>query len=392
MKLLLLSQSTTAHFFGGVETHVDNVGRAAADLGHDVTVITTALPHGLTETVREGIRTQYLEGTPPGLNSRIWWRESAAAVRRHCDQGFGDLLFSFGMAGYGIAETNIVVPHYVFANVDMLSSLISEWHNCAGLAGLAAYPKRVLSVLYWSALERHLWSRIDGILATHDDLYEKLHRTGYVAYLCYNGIDSRGFALDATLREATRRRLEIPPSATVLLMLGTVNRQKGMWLGVRVFRRLAVQYPELHLLVVGDGTDLPRLRQDLAGSTISARIHFTGAVSADRIAAMYAASDLFLYPTLRMEGLPFAILYALAAGLPVVASDRGGIASAVKNGITGLLVRPGDAMALTEAVERLLQDRGFARSLAGQGQEFAAATFENRRLIESLLNDLKGRG
>lgn len=390
MNLLLLSKSTTAHGFGGMETHTEAVARSARELGHEVVVITTAHPRGLPEEVNEGVRVEYLNGAPPGVYSRVWWQESVAAARRWLDRGFGDLLLSFSLAGYGAAVAHVPIRHYAFAYGEHLPQLISEWHDARALRGLGRYVKRALATLSLAVLERRLWARLDGVIATFDALYEKLRRLGYPAHLSYNGIEVARFAPDPGLRQVTRRRLGIEPSATVLLMLGTVNRQKGMWLGAESFRSLGARYPDLRVLVVGDGPDLPRLRQRLAGGPLGGRAHVVGAVPLSDVPAYYAASDVFLYPTFRIEGLPFAILYALAAGLPVVASDRGGIASAVKDEETGLLVRAGDGTALTRAVERVLEDRPLARSLSKRSREYAAEKFDARLLTARLLAELRG--
>lgn len=392
MKILLLAKSTVGHGFGGMETHAESLARAARTLGHEVTVITTAHPRGLPQEVRDGVRIEYLSGTPPAVYSGAWWGKSVEAVRQRLTGGFGDLLLSVSLAGYGVAAAGLPIRHYAFAYGEGLPHLISEWHDAAGLRGLLAYPKRVLATLHFAALQRRLWSRLDGVIATYDALFDKLSRGGYPAHLAYNGIDVARFARDERRRQAIRRQLGIEPGATVLLMLGIVNRQKGMWLGAESFLALAARFPDLELLVVGDGPDLPRLRSRLAAGSVAHRVHFMGPVPLDDIPAFYAAGDIFLYPTLRMEGLPFAVLYALAAGLPVIAADRGGIASAVRDEETGLLVPAGDGRALTRAVERLLDDPALARSLAKRCREWAWARFDMEPIIARLLGELAAPG
>lgn len=392
MKILLLAKSTTAHGFGGMETHVESVARSARELGHEVTVITTAHPRGLPQEVRDGVRIEYLSGTPPAVYSGAWWGKSVEAVRQQLTGGFGDLLLSVSLAGYGVAAAGVRVPHYAFAYGDILGNVINEWHNCQGLRGRAAYPKHALATLYLGFLERRFWSRLDGVIATYDALYERLRRLGYRAFLSYNGIDVGRFAPDDRLRQSTRQALGIPGDARALLMVTTVNRQKGVWLGVGSFGALAARYPDLHLLVVGDGPDLPRLRRTTEAAPASRRVRFAGAISLDAVPAFYAAGDIFLYPTLRREGLPLAVAEALAAGLPVVASDRGGITSAVKDGATGLLVRPGDGNALTRAVERLLEDPVLTRSLGKGAREWAWASVDAKSLTARLLGELTESG
>lgn len=386
MNLLLLAKSTPVHRFGGMETHTESVARAARELGHEVVLITTSHPQGLQQEVRDGIRVEYLPGTPPAQYSRIWWTESVAAIGRWLDRGFGDLLLSFSLAGYGAAVAGVPIRHYAFAYGEGVRHLISEWHDSAGARGLIAYPKRALAQAYPVFLEWRLWRRLHGIVATYDALYVAARQRGYTAHLSYNGIDVDQFTPHPTRRDAMRRALGIDPSAQLLLMVGTANRQKGLWLGAESFLALKARHPDLRLLVVGDGPDLPWLRARL--ETAADHVRLVGAVPQADLPAFYASSDVFVYPTLRMEGLPLAILYALAAALPVVASDRGGIRSAIKDGETGILVPPGDRRALALAVERVLDDPFLAGTLGKRGRELACADFDARSCTARLLAEL----
>ena len=95
--------------------------------------------------------------------------------------------------------------------------------------------------------------------------------------------------------------------------------------------------------------------------------------------ALLAAGDLFVFPS-HIEGMPNVVLKAYAAGLPVVASDAGGLAEAVCYEHTGLLVQPGDDGALAEAILRVLRDDPFRRRLAEQGRAWARPRFSVERV------------
>jgi glycosyltransferase involved in cell wall biosynthesis len=386
MRLIVLVKSTPAHMFGGVETHADLLARSAARLGHDVLVVTTAHPRGITEDRMGGARVVHLAGAPPGVHTRAWWTLSAAAVARRLAEGAVDLVLSLGLSGYGLATANPGVRHYNVAYGDALSHVISEWHEGAGLRGVVGYPRRALGVLRSSWLERRMWRRVDGIVATDDRLHERLRRLGYRPLLAYTGVELEPYRPDPALRQAVRAELGIPPAARVILMTGTVNRQKGMWLAAEIFPALAERRPELHLLVVGDGPGLPDLRRRLA--TQAGRAHVTGAVPLERVPGYYAASDVFFFPTLRVEGLPFAVIDALAAGLPIVAADRGGVSSAVEHEVTGLLAPPGDRAALRDALARVLDDPALAAALGARARARARERFEVDATTSRLLAEL----
>ena len=271
---------------------------------------------------------------------------------------------------------------------EMLAQIGGAWHEAVGARGLLAYPKHALATLYYAWFERRLWSRVDGVVATDERLHARLRRLGYRVRLAYTGIDLGAFAPDAERRATMRRQLSIPPSARVISMVSTVNRQKGVWLGAQVFGSLAMRDPRLHLLIAGDGPDLPRVRGQLADFVRQGRAHLAGAVHHDRVAGYYAASDIFLVPTLRMEGLPLSIIEAAAAGLPTVAADRGGIGSAVRHETTGLLVEPGDARGFEAALGRLLADPKLASTLGEGARELARERFDETVTTERLLREL----
>lgn len=390
MRLLLLAKRTAAHGIGGLETHVLLFGRVAAELGHEVIVVTTAHPEGRREEAREGVRIEYLDA-PPGVYSRRWWDLSAGAVRRLLADGGADLVLSISLAGYGVARAGSPTPpHYAFFSGEALLHLASEWHDRAGLRDALLYPKRAASLLYYARLEHRYWKRLTGIIATYDGLYDSLRRRGWPVSLCYSGTDVRLFRPHPGRRATIRQARGIPAGATVLLMVATVNRQKGIWVGVEAFRRLAARWPDLHLLVVGDGPDRPRLERLLRGSPAGARAHWAGELPLEAVAAYNAAGDLLLYPTFRAEGLPTTIMEAMAVGLPVVASDRGGIRSGVRDGETGLLLPAPDPRALEAAVARLLADPPLREKLAQGARQLAMERFDIQALVPRLLATLGG--
>jgi glycosyltransferase involved in cell wall biosynthesis len=143
-------------------------------------------------------------------------------------------------------------------------------------------------------------------------------------------------------------------------------------------------------VVVGDGEDRPRLEAALAGQPHAPRVHWIGAIPFGDTAPYYAAGDLVLYPTFRAEGLPVALMEAMAAGLPVVATDRGGVRSAVRPGRTGLLLDRPDPAALAEAVAGLLADPARRAELGRGARALAAEAFDVRVAFPALLARLRG--
>lgn len=119
------------------------------------------------------------------------------------------------------------------------------------------------------------------------------------------------------------------------------------------FALLAPEVPDAELVVLGDGPEMPRLRELRAVHPHRARIHLPGAVT--DAARLLKGFDLFALPSSK-EGLPWAVLEASLAGVPVVATRVGALPEIVEDGETGLLVPPSDPAALSDALRRLLTD------------------------------------
>ncbi len=134
----------------------------------------------------------------------------------------------------------------------------------------------------------------------------------------------------------------------------TVCRLTG-WKGVDSLIEVVGSLPDTGLVIVGEGPERPNLEALVRQLGLQSRVHFAGQIAQERVGAYLAACDVFVLNS-RYEGLPHVVLEALAAGLPVVATDVGGIGEVVQPGVNGMLIQPGDAVSLRQAVVQVLQD------------------------------------
>lgn len=132
-----------------------------------------------------------------------------------------------------------------------------------------------------------------------------------------------------------------------------------------------VQQPA-YLVIVGDGPERRRVHAMAAASGRRERVHLTGFVAHERVPAVLASLDLLVLPS-DYEELGSVLLEAMATGLPVVATRAGGIPEVVRDGVTGLLVPPGDMQALAGAIDSVLADPQHARKLGGAARHHAEA-------------------
>jgi glycosyltransferase involved in cell wall biosynthesis len=164
-----------------------------------------------------------------------------------------------------------------------------------------------------------------------------------------------------------------PPQGRVILTIGraaSAEQYKGTDDVIRAVARLRSANPDLHLVCVGGGDDLPRLRA-LADQTGGGdRIHFLHDLSREQLAACYAACDVFAMPSAG-EGFGLVFLEAMAFGKPVVAAAFGGALDVVHDGVNGVLVPPRNATVLASALSRLLANPQLRQSLGAKGAAMA---------------------
>jgi glycosyltransferase involved in cell wall biosynthesis len=166
---------------------------------------------------------------------------------------------------------------------------------------------------------------------------------------------------------------------------GRLTAQKALGDALDALARV----PGVQLLVRGDGPERPGLESRAAALGLTGRVRFLGAGTRDDVLALFRAVDVAL-STSAWENLPHAVLEALAAGTPVIATAVGGIPEVVRDGENGLLVPPGDVDALAAAVERLVRDDALRASLAAAAAPSVAELAEPRilgRIVQAIVAD-----
>ncbi len=204
-----------------------------------------------------------------------------------------------------------------------------------------------------------------------------------------NGIEPLGIKkLSAPRRRALRNKMGASRATTVLLTVGRLTIQKGHTVLLDAIAKLKSVKPQPQFVFAGDGPlkdDLVEKAQQLG---IAQQVRFVG-VRSD-VNELLLATDIFVQPSL-WEGLSLALLEALLAGLPVLATRVEGVVDVVEDGDSALLVPPKNSAALAGAIRRLLRDKQLRKRLGHAGQKRAQThyTIEHMcRTYEELLTKL----
>lgn len=204
----------------------------------------------------------------------------------------------------------------------------------------------------------------------------------------HNGIELQRFDRDrAATRARLQRELDIPPGVPIAVTVSVLRPKKG----VEVLIDAIANVPDAVFLIVGDGS----MREEWAAlaerNGIASRIRWAG--YRRDVDQLLAGCDLFVHPSLD-DAFPTVLLEAMAAGLPVVASDVGGIPEIVEPGVTGQLVPPGDAPALANAIRAILGRtpdelaRMRAAAKTSAAQRFSTTAWIER--LEQVYDEVRG--
>jgi phosphatidylinositol alpha-mannosyltransferase len=239
----------------------------------------------------------------------------------------------------------------MFAVLGAAAPIVATFH---------AYADRSLALSSLAPVLRRVWDRIDVRIAVSDAAaaFASRHFDGPI-HVIPNGVDVERFA-------------QAPPAAlppgTRLLFVGRLERRKGFRTAVTAFELLVAEgeFPDLVLAVVGEGSE--RSAVDGLAPPVRERVLMRGAVSEADLPGYYAAADVFLAPSTGGESFGIVLVEAMAAGLPVVASDIPGYRSVIRHESEGVLVGVDDPLALAGAVRRVLRDPTLAATLREQGR------------------------
>jgi phosphatidylinositol alpha-mannosyltransferase len=182
-----------------------------------------------------------------------------------------------------------------------------------------------------------------------------------------NGVDVARFA-----SAGQRREVAAPPRR--LVFLGRLEHRKGADVVVRAFLRLAAAHDDVTLRVIGEGPLAPVLRRlvDTAPAHVAARVELCGRAAPDALPELLIDVDIAVLPARGGESFGIVLLEAMAAGLPIVATDIPGYRAVARQGQEAILVAPDDPAALAEGIGRILADAEFAGRLRAAGTLRAA--------------------
>lgn len=200
--------------------------------------------------------------------------------------------------------------------------------------------------------------------------------------LIINGIDMQEFQQNQQAGERIRNEFGIAPERPLIGTIGRISPEKGQKYFIEAAAQVLKSYPHACFVLVGDGGQGEEIRAYSDELGITDKVIFAGFRT--DIAEWYSALDIFILPSL-LEGTPMALLEAMSASVPVVATDVGGVGHIVQDEENGLLVPPENANKLATGIRRLLADPTWTAQLAKNGLRTVASRYSAKKMAENYM-------
>jgi glycosyltransferase involved in cell wall biosynthesis len=289
-----------------------------------------------------------------------------------------------------LRQQQVQIVQTFFESSDLWAGLVTKTLSNAALIwsrrdmGILRAHKHVIAYRLLSALP-------DAVFAVSEQVRKHCIEVDRIdperVQTIYNGLDLSEWDYSD--------RAETTPSRPLITTVGNIRRVKGHDIFIQAAASVVRQYPNAIFSIAGGVLDPDYFKelQDLVRDLgLTDCFYFAGAVT--DLHQHLSAADVFVLPS-RSEGFSNAIIEAMAASLPVVATNVGGNAEAVKDGINGLLVPPDDSMALAKAIAHLLSDPSQARKMGIAGKTIVAENFTTEAMMTKITRtykDLLSRG
>jgi phosphatidylinositol alpha-mannosyltransferase len=331
---------------GGVQVHVRGLADALASRGHETLILAPSSSEPTdadVRTVGRPIGVPYGGKVAPICASRRSWHRVRELLR--------------------VFEPTVVHVHEPFSpSTAMFATLASP---APVVATFHAFHERSRLLGLATPVLRRVASRLDATIAVSEAAAAFVAPiVGSPSAIVANGVDVERF------ERVTDVAREMPPPP-VMFWASRLDRQKGFRVAIAAFEILARRFVDLSFAVAGDGHD-----RDAVGSLpadVRARVRMLGRVPNRDLHRFSAGASVFVAPATGHESFGMILVEAMAAGVPVVASDIDGYREVVREGVDGLLVPPGDASAVADAVGNVLADPALAERLAAGGHQRARA-------------------
>ncbi len=346
----MLSWEYPPRIIGGISRVVEGLSRAIVRSGHEVHVITPEMPGLPLEDTDQGVFVHRVRIESPTPTFQTW----VMMMNHYFAKRVGRLVNEIGDFDVVHVHDWLVIPSgsevKAFRNTTMVSTLHSlEFKRSGGVN--TPEIKMVDSLEWWITFESTFI--IVCSKSMKNDTVKRFSVPENKISVIPIGVDSGKFLEAKVDRDLVRSKYGVNQTERLVLFVGRLTEQKGCEYLIRAIPLVSKQL-DVKLIVVGDGSYRAEL-ENVAKAVDGNRVRFTGFLSDTDLTELYLCSDAMVIPSI-YEPFGVVALEAMAAGLPVVASNVDGLGEIVVHESNGILVFPKDASSIAWGISRILSD------------------------------------
>ncbi len=358
---------------GGIQSHTFSLSRALAARGAEVHLVTRRAP-GYPAYAVEGNLHVHRVGAPPGTPGPLATLAYVAAAAR--------CVASLRPRVDVVHAHQLLSPSSAALLLSALARLpiLLNPHACGAIGDVGVLSATALGRLRLRATV----ARAEAFVAISGPIREELRAAGVPEERILsipNGVDLERFRPAAADERAALRRALGLPDGPLVVYAGRLSPEKGVDVLARAWPRVVARLPAARLWMLGDGAERARLEELARREGVAHALALPGPVA--DAAPFVRAADAAVLPS-RTEGMPVALLEAMACAVPVVATAVGGSAEVLRDGLTGRLVPPERPDALADALVEALRDPA-AQDRARAARAEVAARYGLDHVAEVLL-------
>ncbi len=359
LKVLMLTWEFPPRIIGGIASHVYDLSCALVLQGMGVHVVTCGFPDALPYEVVEGIHVHRFDSYQiPAFNFLSWvfsmnidMANRAAGVIEVNEEQF-DLLHAHDWL---VARAALELKNKY--GTPLVSTIHStEVGRRNGIHN--GYQRTIHNV------ESELIHQSDRLICCSRFMAEQISHTFGVPTsklnIIHNGVDAPKFNIKANFRRAKEKYA--PKGAKLILYVGRLVHEKGVHVLIGAMPEVLSKIPNVKLIIVGEGGMKESLQKEAHELGVSDKVSFAGFIDDETLRLLYKISDVAVFPSI-YEPFGIVALEAMAAKLPVVVSDVGGLAEIVKHNKTGVKVYPDNSDSLSLGILKILTNQKYADTL-----------------------------
>lgn len=363
MKIAVFIKSTTYHKgHGGFETQNKNLCEGLVQRGHRIIVYSPRKELGIETAEENGVLYKFIACRFSSFRvlyskSKDSWENRVLEIfSKDNESDKYDLVL--GQSSWALPiirnKTKFGIKIISILHGSKIGEYQTELKNAKSAGELVKCVRDIPHVLRaFFGTQREFVHGSDKLVAVSNFVKKSIIDETYVlddkVTVIHNGVDEKKFESGAGKDIATQEPVKI-------IYIGRVIRAKGLFILIDVVKKLLdLKISNWKLEIIGEGEALAELQEIVKKKDLTDKVVFSGHIKYEDIVTRLSSSDIFVLPSLRMEGFPMTIVEAMFAGLPVIASDIGGNSDAVINDQTGYLVKPSDTDALAESLKKLIE-------------------------------------